>query len=189
MARTNYKKIEIEIREMVQSGRQNIYEIATRCVQLFNECDNYAAAVNLNPDDVLQHLNEYLKDFAVDLSTVITLLKMFPSKEQWNKPLLDLLDDANAAIRATATDSEMPVRARRTYTRADKETAETQIAEQAVLLNRKDAELTRKDSEIERLRAENARLIAANEKLTERVAKLEGQVSELRRIAKEPVAV
>lgn len=172
MAKKSYKAIEIEIRELVTGGRQNIYQISTRCVQLLNDSDNYAMAVGLKPDAVLDHLNGYLRDFAVDLESVVTLLQIFPNADQWDRPLLDLLKEAEAKVKASDTEEPL-ARTRRTVKLADLEEKERIIKE--------------RDLELAKVKAENERLVATNEKLTERVAKMEGQIQELRRREKEPV--
>lgn len=176
---TNYKKIEIEIRELVQecrNGRASLYEIATRLVRLFNESDSYATVINMKPDSVAEHLNEYLRDFAVDLETVITLLNVFPAREQWNRPVLDMLHEARAKVQQRASENPLP-------TRRTAKVAELDAA--MATIQSKTSELKRTTSELDRLRAENTRLQAANDRLSEKVKTLEGQVRELRRITKE----
>lgn len=160
----NYKKIETEIKNLVAEGRSKIYDIATRCVLLFNDCDTYARTVGIKGDDVLAHLNGYLADFAVDLESVITLLQVFPHREQWDKPLLELLQQAEKVI--TGQRKEEPVVARK---RPAKELAEARkkIEELEAAVKAEVEKSNKLAAEVKRLTAQNARL--------------EGQVTELRR--------
>jgi hypothetical protein len=174
MSKTNYKKIELEIRELVTGGRQNIYQIASRCLLLLSESDSYAAAVGLNPDNVLHHLDEYLADFAVSIDDVATMLKVFPNADQWTRPLREMLNDAEKAIKAAdKTERENDaVPARKVIKKVEFD---------AVVKERNDAiyDATQQRTQV-------ARLIAENDQLKAKVATLEGQVAELRRMCSQP---
>jgi len=100
MTECDYKRTEIEIREMTQAirnGKNSIYQVAVRCVKLLNNSADYARAIGIRENAVVQHLNGFLQDFAVDVQTLLELLTHFPSAEQWTKPLAQLLKDARAA--------------------------------------------------------------------------------------------
>lgn len=166
---TNYKKLEIEIRNLVQNNREMIYDIASRCVLLLNESDSYAAAIGINPDSVVEHLNGYLRDIAVDLADCVLLLKVFPHREQWNKPLLDLLQEAEAKVKADRqidADGELKP-ARKTIKRVEFD---------AVVKERDEAKAEARNSQ-----NQLARLLDENEKLKGRIAFLEGRIAELER--------
>lgn len=100
MTDCDYKRTEIEIREMMQAirnGKNSIYQVAVRCVKLLNNSADYARAIGIRENAVVQHLNGFLQDFAVDVQTLLELLTHFPNADQWTKPLAQLLKDARAA--------------------------------------------------------------------------------------------
>lgn len=167
--KTNYKKIEIEIREIVLTGRGTAWDIATRCVKLLSESDSYAQAIGISPDHVVKHLDEYLADYAVNLESIVTMLKVFPEREQWNKPLLILLGEAHAVVKSQAKQEadESPQRTRSVVKKVEFEAVE----KRAVTAESEAAKLRR---EVERLKTEN-------ELLRQQVATLKGQVAELRK--------
>lgn len=168
----NYKQIELEIQDFVKQGQHTAWEIATRCVKLLNESDSYAQSVGLKPDDVVAHLDGYLKNYAVDLESVITILQVFPIKSQWNKSLLDLLIDAEKIIKKSQKEaSESEKAPRKKATLAELKEALERIKELESLL----AEAN----------SENQRLSQDNESLREQLATARGQMSELRRASRE----
>lgn len=170
---TNYKKIELEVRNLVQecrNGKVSLYEIGTRLRKLHEESATYSVAIGIKPDDVLAHLNEYLSDFAVDLNSINVLMEHFPNREQWNRPVLKMLEEVQK-IAAKTERSESPM------TRSRATIAELELERQRV---------KEKDSEINKLRAENTKLIEENTKLKARVTKMEGQIHELRSRTREP---
>ncbi len=166
----NYKQIELEIQDFVKQGQHTAWEIATRCVKLLNESDSYAQSVGLKPDDVVAHLDGYLKNFAVDLESVITILQVFPIKSQWNKSLLDLLIDAEKIIK-----------------KAEKEANEKAPRKKATLAELKEAleRIKELESLLAEANSENQRLSQDNESLREQLATARGQMSELRRASRE----
>lgn len=178
MSTKNYKRIEIEIRELVAGGRRNIYEIATRCVTLLNDSGTYALAIGIKPDEVIEHLDGYLKDFAVNLESVVTLLSIFPNEAQWNKPLLDLLEEAEALIRQQKADQRREEEGHVTPTRHVIKRAEY---EEVV----KDRDSLK--AETTHWREEALRLKAENDQLKMKCAELQGEVRALRKHP-EPVA-
>lgn len=173
MSRPNYKKIEIEVRDMVALGRKNIYQIATRLRTLLNDSASYAQLVGMKPDDVNDHLNGYLRDYAVDLEDICVMLNIFPDEHQWDKPLVDLLRDAEKAITPSqVVDDEKPPRTNNKIKRVEFD---------AVVKERDESK-----AESRAARNEMARLIAENDQLKAEVAKLRGQVEELRRMHATP---
>lgn len=169
---TNYKQIELEIQDFVKQGQHTAWEIATRCVKLLNESDSYAQSVGLKPECVVAHLDGYLKNYAVDLESVITILQVFPVKSQWNKSLLDLLVDAEKIIKKSQKEaSESEKAPRKMATLAELKEARKRIEEL-------ESRLAEANSQIQKLSQDN-------ESLREQLATTKGQMSELRRASRE----
>lgn len=180
--RTNYKKIEIEIRELVKQGQATAWEIATRCRTLLDESDSYAVAIGIKPDEVTTHLDDYLSDYCVNLSSIVTMLQVFPKKEQWNKRLGVLLNEARATIKASEkADQENGPRVIQRAKMADLEQAKQEI-------KTAETRAVRAESEVDQLRKQIADLTTENDKLRQQIATLKGQIAELRR-NREPATV
>jgi hypothetical protein len=171
-----YKKTEQNILSALQSirnGKQGLYDVVTWCVALFSESDSYAAAIGIKGDDVAAHIeSRFLIDFNVELSELIVLLKVFPDREQWTRPLRTMIDEAHEQARAT-TSTNMQLSAARTTRRAtlkELEQAETRA---------KSAEfqVARFNGEIDQLRAENSDLRRENLTLKGRIEELERLLS------------
>jgi len=163
----DYKRMETELKRLCQQGRANLYEIGKRCVELFNASDEYAAAIGIDAESVVEHINGmFLRDFAVELEDLIVLLKFFPEKKQWDKPILQLLDEATEKINAGKPEHQRAVR--RAVKRKEFEAVESKL---------KDAEfqLGRQSQTIAELRAENQELRREN-------ARLEGRIQELEKL-------
>lgn len=173
MAATNYKRLDQQIRDAIQNlrnGNGSLYDVATWCIKLFGESDSYAEAVGISGDEVLNRLNEYLRDFAVDLSNLMAIMKHFPRREQWDRPLLDLLDDTNKAIRAASKDDHdhAPITRRRvTLKEVESLTAELKDARWAA--SKAISELDQAKARIAELEAENAKLLGRVEQLEKMV--------------------
>ena len=170
MASLNYRKIDQQIQSALanlRNGQGSLYDIAKWCVELFNASDDYAATLGIAGDAVIDRLNGYLRDFAVDLPDVVTLLAHFPKRDEWSRPLLDLLQEA----RAVPSDDEEKERAPRRSVKLKQY--------QEVEARAKDAEyrVTRAESEIDQLRQEVADLRREKAILMGRVEQLEKMIN------------
>lgn len=163
-----YKQAEQEIAKLVQQGRTKLWEIGTRCVALFNDSDAYAAEINISAESVVEHINgRFLRDFALELEDIIVLLQHFPEKSQWNRPVLDLLDEAHAKIAADKPERQHAA-TRRTVKLKEHEAVEAKL---------RDAEF-----QLERTSQSMADLRAENQELRRENARLEGRILELERM-------
>lgn len=176
------KKIDLELRALVQNSRLEIYEICTRIKMLHDNSRQYASAVGLTAIQAADRLRSYLDDFNVDLMEIATLLSVFPSKEQWNKPLRQMVDaafkavaqrDRSAAKEASA--NQIPkTRQKKTTRNAEMDEAKARIESYAELLHRRDEEIQQLQLEIEQLRTDKNSLI-------EKVKSLESKLRKERR--------
>lgn len=125
-----YKQIEQKILNALQNirnSKQGLYDIATWCVELFNESDSYAEAIGINPDDVVEHINNrFLCDFAISLKEAITLLVVFPDRSDWTRPLRSMVEEASLKARRLESEQNLPV-TRRRATLKDLEEAQKRI--------------------------------------------------------------
>ena len=170
----NYKKLEIEIKELVTQGRSVLYDIATRCVMLLNDCDNYAVSLNQKSEEVIERLQGYLADFNLTLDEAVLILKIFPDKPDWLKfkSVRELYDAAVAKVNADKKHEQSEAN-------SVPQRRSIKVAEfEAVVKERNEAAYEAKQQ-----RDQVARLMAENDQLRARVATLEGQVQELRRMA------
>jgi hypothetical protein len=172
----SYKSIERQLLQAIQrnrTGEGGLFDIATMCLTLFSESPDYAAEIGIPDEYVVDHINhKFLRDYAVDLEGILILLKHFPERDQWNRPLLDLLQEAKKAIAAErkAASDEDDKPARRTAT-------VKQLQELQGEVDDKDAIIAKLQGEVDQLQAENRDLRIAN-------AKLEGRIQELERLLK-----
>ena len=173
--KTNYKKIELEIKDLVTQGREKLYDIATRCVTLLNDSDSYAISLHQKTEDVIARLQGYLADFNIELDECVLILKVFPDKDQWTacKNVRELFDKAAAQIRSEA--KQEASEAEPTVVPSRKRVKVSEFEQ--VVKERNDAIYEAKTA-----RDREARLLAENDQLKARVATLEGQVEELRRL-------
>lgn len=173
---TDFKKIELELRRIiktVRTGKNSLYEIAVRCVVLFNAQDDYASEIGIQPEDVAEHVNNmFLRDIAVDLSELITVLKVFPDKAQWDRPLLDLLEAAKIEIRGSRPENEGLPPSRKSVKVADYE----QACADRDFFEREKKKLEERVQELE----------SANLQLQQDTAHLQGRIVELERLVRSP---
>ena len=178
MKTTDCKQAEIDIRQLVTQGRAKIYDIAKRCLSLLDESDDYAAAIGIKPDDVVSHLNGYLRDFAVDLEDCRILMKIFPARQQWDRPLLDLLKDAEKQIKAeskASRDDDEPQRTRKVVKQSEFEK----------IVHERDEAI----AETANMQRQLAKMVAENDQLKSTVAELRGEVRVLREMRTATVSV
>lgn len=125
----NFQKIEKKLTKLVQEGRGNLYEIAVLCVELFTDSENYANHLGIKPREVVKRINElYLKDFAIDVETAVSLLEVYPEKHQWNRPVLDMI----ASIKSKSNDDKKPIRRSVTLAQFEEERNKRIAAEKQV---------------------------------------------------------
>lgn len=174
-----YKKTEKKILDAlakIRNGKGSLYDIATWCLELFTESDTYADAIGIEPDEVVHHIeSRFLKDFAVDLSEVVILMKFFPDRVQWNRPILDLLDDAHAQIAEKKREevSEQPRRTRRVVKRQEHEQVQKELAEVQLEVKRKTQAQQETRSELDKAKDRIRELEMENAQLRGRIAELE----------------
>lgn len=173
----SYQSIEMKILNALQSlrnGEGSLYDIATWCCALFNGQDDYAAEIGIDPADIPDHVNgKFLSEFAIDLGDCLTLLKYFPGREQWNKPLLELLTAAREAISAESSQEPTGRTVRRaTLKELDAATKRADDLE---------CQVKHQSSEIAVLREDNAILRAANAELRRRIRSLQSRLDKLER--------
>jgi hypothetical protein len=195
MTECDYKRTEIEIREMTQAvrnGRVSIYQIAVRCVKLLNDSENYARAIGIRARDVIAHLNGFLQDFAVDVETLLELLTDYPNADQWIRPLAKLLEEARAkraASKKEQTSKSAQINVRRSATIAEVATLKKQVAEKDAVIAAiaKQPAVAVADSapiappkpgvnELELLRTENKALRIENKKLRRALAEARAEL-------------
>lgn len=105
----------------------------------------------------------------------MVLLKVFPQREQWDKPLLDLLVAAQNKIKEAKREDERdePIPRRRV----------TLAAAEAIIRERDAAK-----AEARNMQAELTKLRKENEQLKTELAFLRGRLAELERYAQLPAA-
>lgn len=165
----NYRGTERKIQEALKRLRNgeggSLYDITKWCVELFNASDDYAAAVGITGDDVLDRLNGFLRDFAIDLEDAISLLKHYPDREQWNRPVLDMLDEIYEKLAEEKRQSRSGIKRRRATLR--------EIEELEAKLKDAEYRAAKASAEVDQLRAENSELRAENRELRIRIDQLE----------------
>lgn len=162
----------IELRNLVQALRKNIYRIAICCAKLLNNSGAYAAAVQIPEREVKSKLNESLVELNVDVDALLVLLDVFPDESAWVKPLGELYEDA-AAVIAERDKTEAEPKERKPRTAASlKQVQELQDVNNAL------AEQVKRDNErIDELREQNEKLKAELAAAEKRIAHLEGQIA------------
>jgi cell division septum initiation protein DivIVA len=179
MASVNVKKLwsEVEsLRNQLRNGQGSFYDLATRCVVLFNACGDCAKMLGITEDETHERIAGLFDDFAIDLSEAIVVLKFFPQREHWNKPVRELYADARVQAQRMQPTNGGEKRSVHRVTRKEFEAVEQRAV---------DAEhaLTRETSRIDQLLAENRELREENARLKGRIEQLERQLSGARQPA------
>lgn len=82
-ASMDFKKLDVQLRNLLTDTRRQTFKIVTLCVKLHNHSAGYAQALGITPHEAIRKLKDYLKDYGGDLPNAVILLTMFPKEEQW----------------------------------------------------------------------------------------------------------
>lgn len=169
---TDYKAVEWKIQNAVQeirNGKGSLYDIAIWCLTLFSESRDYAAEIGIPDEEVVGHINrKFLRDYAVDLEGLLVVLKRRPERDQWNRPILDLLEDVRSEIDQERDQDGGDKPARRSAT-------VKQVQELQAAIDENRLEIARLEERVRELDSENQDLKRLN-------ATLEGRIHELERL-------
>lgn len=179
------KKIDLELQVLVKQARLDIWEICTRINWLHNNSRAYASECGFTAIQAADRLESYLADFAVNMQEVATILSVFPNKEQWNRPLLQLRDAAFDAIasrdreekQSSRLQSAARTRGKKTTRNVEMDEAKAKIGNYAELLSRRDEEIDQLNQRIQQLQADKESLLAKVKTLEKKLRDMKKQLA------------
>jgi len=175
MAKKNVKweQLMLQVDRLIATSNESLYERVVLLDVIADDVE-FIAFHKHDADAMEDHLDQKLGDFGISFFNARSMLKHFPSKEQWGKAKIrDLLAEALQNEQQSRSEAKQPTAERQNpIPRKEHERVVSQLTKDVGNLTER----------TESLADENARLRQENDKLRHENAELRGRLSELERI-------